>query len=192
MAFYFEYNYIKYIDPNNLSEFNNYMKNSVYSNLYEGNFNNDTSVTILVNSNLDQSNIDNLGILVQDYIPTETIISENPSIIITSTNKSTNNIQWTNLFSWVYTGLINQSMKKIRFTSYINNENNSNETYSLRLYNSSNNTNIFIFSESNSQPNIYTIDTLSNIPLILSTIELHAKVSNSNLTMFLNNFSIIT
>lgn len=185
-----EFKFWKNIDPMNMIDFNDYMKTSSFSNLYISNYILNTSnISILVNSNMSASDSNTMSNWIGNYIPSSNLINviENQSIVIKCGNVTTTNGSWETLFSWAYPGLCNQSCKKIRFIA-----DTTSGNYSIRCYNTSNNTDVFTFTGSNTNKKIYTITTLSNLPEYLAELEIHAKVDGLFKTCTFHNLSIVT
>lgn len=108
--------------------------------------------------------------------------------------KETSNTQWTSLFSWSFPGRNSTEYTKMNIDSTIKTS-NSNDTYSLRAYDTMNNNVVFSVTYSNVEScscmHTVIIDN-DQLPYNLTTLELHGKVSSSNAILNLKHVCVVT
>lgn len=98
---------------------------------------------------------------------------------ILTVSKIVSNNFWSVVCSWTYSGRYTENYKCIIINSSIKKEVMSNDTYSLRLYDSQNNKVIWTDTLNNTEPTFSCINVdLELFPITITSLELHAKVNS--------------
>lgn len=186
----FVYSYPKHIID--LLQFDNYVKSSDFPTFeYSISEIDNNIVHIYFSNSLTKFKQNTLGNLVAVFTEKEVMVEQTCTNILTS-QKTTNNTVWNMISSWNYPGKYNTVYKSINMYSYIS-DNNSLETYSIRLYDATNNSIITEYTSNNTELSLQKVDIADiALPNYISTFELHAKVSNPSTILTIKNFCIIS
>lgn len=98
---------------------------------------------------------------------------------------NTSNTDWTLICAWTYPGMYSLNLKNIHIESYLQ-DGTMNDTYSIRIYDSTNNINICNLTASNSSIEMFDIDCAAEkLPISMASFELHGKVSSPNSKLYI-------
>lgn len=140
-------------------------------------------------SNFTNLNLATLSNLLSNYVETP-ITSINSCTNIVLDYKQTQNIDWFRICTWTFPGLASGDYKNLYISSSL--QSLSNNSYSIRVLDYNNNKLLCsnTFSNTSNVVNSISFDS-TLLPFNFTTLELHAKVSNSNAQLTINNISCV-